>query len=176
MNPATFAINFGQLGIINMVQSISRGTDKGQRIGDQIFIKGIKMKYIISPESLDDTTTVSLAFIWTKQVFSNVGVTTYSNIFENNTNDPRLDVIDTEKVKVLWRKDHYLKPTNTTQIIDVNFSRWLPINRNFKFFTDTDTQFTGGQYYLVLWAQSGTIASGKIADFQSIMYTYFKDA
>lgn len=176
MNPAPFAIQFGQLGIINMVQNIPRGTDKGQRVGDQIWLKGIKMKYILNPEVLDDTTTISMAFIWTKQVLSDVGITTYSNIFENFTGDPRLDVIDTEKVKVLWRKDHYLKPTNTTQIQEPNYSKWLPINRNYKFFTDTSTQFTTGQYYLVLWAACGSISTGKIADVISLMYTYYKDA
>lgn len=175
-NPASYAVNFGQLGIINMVRNIPRGTDKGQRVGDQIFIKGIKMKYIVEPQSLDDTTTLSLAFIWTKQVFDDVGITTYANIFENITADPRLDVIDTEKVKILWRKDHFLKPHNTVQAMAPNFSKWLPINRSFKFFTDTNNQFTGGQYYLVLWAYSPIISTGKILDFKSIMYTYFKDA
>lgn len=175
MNPATFAVNYNQLGIINLVQNIPRGTDKGQRVGDQIFLKGIKMKYVLIPTNYEDATTVSMALLWTKQNLSAVGTVTYNLIFENVTGDPRLDVIDTEKVKLLWRKDHLIKPHNVSQYIELNYSKWLPINRNHKFFTDTDTQFTTGQYYLVLWAASSAV-SGKIADVKSLMYTYYKDA
>lgn len=156
-----------------------QGVGDNQRVGDQIYTKGIGVKMLLGLKA--DRHNCTFRFIvWTGAIGSQPSA--YSDMFDSATGNVLLDCVNTDRGRVIVNKKY--KP----KFVDVNASNankeyttvykfWIPWRRLIKFNVNGGTTASTDEIRLYVFAYDayGTLKSDTIAYFQTWAALYYKD-
>lgn len=161
----------------------SQGVGDQDRVGDQIYGKGFKIRMMFGLKQDRHNVTFRLFVCKNSQ---SQQPSTYNTLFDAATNNVLLDTIDTDRVKVVYHK--YIKPKLHPDLSgaggadkEYTFVRkiWLPFKKLIKFNQDgglvgtgTDPQYT---MYIAAFDAYGTLLTDNIAYVQVYQRFYFAD-
>lgn len=156
-----------------------QGDGDSNRTGNDIIGRGIQMKLMFGMKADRHNTTFRVMVL---RVTKGYSISSYTNVFDNQTGNIMLDAVDKDRVKVLYDKKH-------TQKVDVNsynankeitFFRkfYIPHKALYKFYDDgTQQNSYPFDIYLCVLAYDayGTLTTDNIGYVQSWSRFYFKD-
>jgi hypothetical protein len=169
------------LSVSNIPAKIVLGTGDGQRIGQEVFIKGINVKIHALCSTLKNT-ELYFAFIkHDEQLTGAIQDFVYSTaggkakFFDNSTSNCNNWRIDTHRCKVL-KRGHLKLFNNTNSIKETNANRntYIKINKRVKWNPAAAPFFRDEQYYLLMWSsipQAGSDVISVNLDYK----IYFRD-
>lgn len=174
-------------GIINALKT-SQGTGQNQRLGDEVFVKGIKFKFWLANKS--DRTNVTYRIIVYTAPKDTYAAGAPANFWEGTVGNKLLDKINTDKYKILRQRMVYVGGEQRAQTVTDSgvvgkehtrlVSMWIPMkNKRIKYESD------GGeipmysqniiQVGVLAYDAFGTLTTDNIASFAYTSTMYFKD-
>lgn len=162
-----------RMTILNLVGIMPQGSGQTSVIGEQIFIKGFRLRFTLSNFPGDAANIaitrsahshVKFWLVWSRREYtSNVFVGALRNtIMVDAANSILLDRINTDQCKLIASKTIKFTPQFSGQTIDKVMSMYFPINKNFRFDSaasgNTSAFGKYGTYYLFysFWAPNAT--------------------
>lgn len=170
----------------NLLQT-GQGQTQFTRIGDKVWAKGLKIKLWFSNKKDRSTVMYRVAVVAlpTDQVNSNP-----ANLFNTSSGNRILDMINTDKYKVLYHKVFNINTTSKWTIdVDPLLNRerevsrympiYIPLNRMVTYSADNGNQPKYQKDILALmviaYDSTGTLATDNIASYRAVYRFYFKD-
>lgn len=162
-----------RMTILNLVGIMPQGTSQTGIIGEQVFIKGFRLRFTISNFPGDAAniaitrsahSQVKFWLVWSRREYTtNVFVGALRNqLLVDAANSILLDRVNTDEVKLLASKTVRFTPQFSGQTIDKTMSMYFPINKNFRFQSaasgNTSAYGKYGTYFLFysFWAPGAT--------------------
>lgn len=157
----------------------SQGDGEDQRIGNKIYISGMKIKLMFLQKA--DRPNVTFK-IWILKVPIN-HVYAYNTTFDNVSGNMLLDDIDNNRVfKVVYQKTIKRGPTATDGTVGKEWTFpwkiWVPLKRQMQFQADNgQNENTAYQYRMLIGAydSSGSLVTDNIASVTEYHRLYFRD-
>lgn len=150
------------------------------RVGKKIFVKGIKLAYLIESQQYRMDATYWVAILAGKNTLTTGVLDAYAEVFEGVSTRIPMDYIDTDKVKVIYIKKmnikmpasgtyttidaHGLAPegTETTNEVYTNPKKmgkiWVPVNKTIHYLDQTTNDAASSipsgtdRFQLVIWS------------------------
>lgn len=162
-----------RMTILNLVGIMPQGTGQNQLIGEQMFIKGFRIKMTISNFPGDAANIaitrsahshVKFWLVWSRREYTSssfIGALR-NTIMVDVANSVLLDRINSDQCKLIASKTVKFTPSFSGQTFDKVMSMYFPINKNFRFDAGAsgNTSAFGkyGTYYLFysFWAPGAT--------------------
>lgn len=156
-----------------------QGDGDSQRTGNDIYARGIQVKLMLGCKADRHNTTFRVIVYKCTKGYS---ITSYGQIFDNQTGNVLLDAVDKDRVKILYDKKHHQKVDVNTYNgnKEITFFRkiWLPHKALYKFYDDAtnENNYPYDINILVMaYDAYGTLVTDNIAYIQGWSRFYFKD-
>lgn len=163
----------------------SEGTGDDERIGDKIMQRGLKIRMLIGQKYDRPNVTFKL---WLLKLPRALPLTTYSTMFDLQTNNVLLDSVNPDACKVVWSKTIHKNYPNvaapvpgTIETREITFpvSTYIKRQRNITFTLNGgfDQGYSDGDYNLIIAAYDayGTLNTDNIGYVQTFLRYYYKD-
>lgn len=181
----TLAVTVGGLSPLTthniMYNCVEHGSRQDQFIGNQLHLKGFKVKFNLAniPATEGITVTYGIIKCRTYATTSNLDLSDiyYDGGATGFKQDPILGIVDSSKAKWLWRKTQSIVPNLSGQVMNKYSSAYVRVNKRVRF-TDFDIsyQLTGWNYYLVCSAVAASSTNINVANWNANLVMYYKDA
>lgn len=178
VNPTVLGVYHGNMVHLNAYNKMpSKGDDEDQRNGDQVIMRGWKIRMLLGAKA--DRPNITYRII---VVACRLGLTNYSSLFDNTTGNALLDPVNTNQNTILFQK--YYKPNKGmvsstvtgAREYTVPFRLWLPRKKIYKFSLD-GTVLSDSNIYVAVIAYDayGTVATDNIGYYQWWTEQIYKD-
>lgn len=164
----------------NVMYSVgmTRGTGHDDVIGDEIYLKGIKLAFEVST-TLDETLQYQIAVIKTDKM-NTVSSLAYGDVSHNDSAFADLLMLDRDKCQVLFQKTGRLTQTGPSGTRHAHLvQKYIKINKKAVFRNlDLSTELKYYNYYVLAYAYtySGTAGTTSIAQIiPQQLRVYWKD-
>lgn len=175
-------------GVFDNLLSTSQGTTDNTRVGDEIYAKGVKLKFWVSNKA-DRPNVMYRFFVLSCASSSSVP----SDLFYGISGNKIVDTINTDKYKVIATKQFHIGSDSTAVVNSVNalsvgnggkeqskaFSMWIPIKRKIKYESNggTTPKYSNNliSVFVVAYDAYGTLTTDTIGSYACSSVLYFKD-
>jgi len=160
-----------------------QGLGDTNRIGDSIYVSGMKVRMLIGQKY--DRPNVTFRIMCVK-VTNQDYPATVAQLFDNTTGNVLLDTVNNDRVKTVYHKtikmqQSTLAPgiggTYTTKEYTFTHSFYISAKRKIDFTTNGGTSFARSRHYVFVFAYDayGTLVTDNIAYVQGYSNLYFRD-
>lgn len=176
-SPASGQIIVGQTILPSLLPG--QGPYDSQRIGDQIYSKGIGMKFLLGLKADRHNCTFRI-IVW-KGAKDSVP-TAYNQLFEAVTNNVLLDSVNTDRGRVIINKRFKPKFVDvnagtTTKEYTTTYKLWIPFRKLIKFNVNAGTTASVDEivYFVFAYDAYGSLLTDNIAYHQAWGALYYRD-
>jgi len=161
-----------------------QGLGDTQRIGDSIYVSGMKVRMLIGQKKDRPNVTFRIMCI---KVTNQDYPATVAQLFDNISGNILLDTINNDRVKCVYHRT--LKPSQSTMFVagasaadapkeyTFTHSFYVPAKRKIDFTTNGGTSFAKSRYYVLVFAYDayGTVITDNIGYVQCYSNLFYRD-
>lgn len=153
------------------------GTADDQRMGDQIYSKGVSVKMLFGQKQ-DRMNITYRIVVWKGS--TDVKPASLNDLFHWDANNILLDGTNRDRGKVIYQK--FIKKNISSQLStgrELTFTHkfWIPIRKLIRFAGNAGTDFSGDKFYMFIYAYDayGTLITDNIAYVDVWSKVYYAD-
>lgn len=178
-------LQYNTLQTWNLLSYLSRGAGSEQFIGQEIYLKGIRLDWAVNNDASTATAQYACDLVGTIGILKTDEWFTSTNIPKNsvtdsqyNPNDYKNHCFDSDKCQILFSKKVVIRRNLTNQFEWKNGTNYVKINRKIQFKYENSAECLKGNYYLFYWFgnYNGSITDVRTGEAEITGKIYFKDA
>lgn len=162
-----------------------QGTSESQRVGNEIYVKGWRMTFMITLPYDRLNTSLRILVLSVPKGYNPLG--TYDQLFDSVSNNVMTDPVETDRVQVIQQyfinATKYVSfnpnvPTGTNRELTIFRKIWIPFNKKLKFNEDNSQATSYGRDIIIVahaFDAWGSLSSDIVSYIKCDAKLYFKD-